>query len=180
LSGEDESDVIFYSGFSLKEDEAFFSDYLLDKEYVVAGFSYGAVQAFEFALKSDTRIDKLQLFSPAFFQTKNERYFKMQLGAYSADEDAYLRLFIDNCFSPTLNDGSAVIKAGRYESLKALLYYVWDEKKIKTLLDRGIEIEVYLGSKDKIIDSEKAFDFFTPFARTHLIKDAGHFLKSKG
>ena len=171
--------MIFYSGFSLKEDEKFFSDYLIDKEYVVAGFSYGAIQAFESALKSDKRVDKLQLFSPAFFQTKNERYFKMQLGAYSADKDAYLRLFIDNCFSPALNDGSAVIREDRYESLKALLYYVWDEKKIQTLIGRGVEIEVYLGGKDKIIDAQKAFDFFTPFARTHLIKDAGHLLRAK-
>lgn len=171
--------MIFYSGFSLKEDDTFFKEYLLDQEYVVAGFSYGAIQAFEFALKTDKRIDRLQLFSPAFFQTKNERYFKMQLGAYSADKDAYLRLFIDNCFSPALNDGSAQIKPDRYESLKALLYYVWEEEKIKTLIDRGVEIEVYLGGKDKIIDAQKAFDFFTPFARTHLIKDAGHFLKTK-
>ena len=58
--------MIFYSGFSLKDDEQFFSDYLLDQEYVVAGFSYGAIQAFEFALKTDKRIDTLQLFSPAF------------------------------------------------------------------------------------------------------------------
>ena len=103
----------------------------------------------------------------------------MQLGAYSADEDAYLRFFIDNCFSPALNAGSAVMAPGRYESLKALLYYVWDEKKLQILLDRGVEIEVYLGGKDKIIDAQKAFDFFTPFARVHLIKDAGHFLKIK-
>jgi len=171
--------VIFYSGFSLKEDEKFFSDYLIDKDYVVSGFSYGAIKAFEFALKSDKRIDTLQLFSPAFFQTKNERYYKMQLGTYSADPDAYLRLFIDNCFSPAINDGSAVLTEDRYESLKALLYYVWDEKKIQTLIDKGIEIEVYLGGKDKIIDAQRAFEFFTPFARTHLIKDAGHFLKTK-
>ena len=171
--------MIFYSGFSLKEDDVFFRDYLLDEAYVIAGFSYGAVQAFEFALKSNKRIDKLQLFSPAFFQTKEERFYKMQLGAYSADQDAYLRLFIDNCFSPAINDDSAEIEAGCYESLKALLYYVWDEKKLQKLLDKGVEIEVYLGGKDKIMDAHKEFDFFTPFARTHLIKDAGHLLKIK-
>jgi pimeloyl-ACP methyl ester carboxylesterase len=171
--------VIYYSGFSLKEDENFFLDYIDDGEYTVSGFSYGAIQAFEFAVKSSKRVDKLQLFSPAFFQTKPERYIKLQLGAYSADKDAYLRLFIDNCFSPALNDGSAKVEAGRYESLKALLTYVWEADKIQKLLDRGVEIEVYLGGKDKIIDAQKAFEFFTPFATTYLIKEAGHFLKTK-
>lgn len=170
--------MVYYSGFSLKEDDDFFSDYLDEGQYCVAGFSYGAVQAFEFVLKTDRRVDKLQLFSPAFFQSKPERYIKLQLGAFSSDPEAYLRLFVDNCFSPVVNDGSAKVEMGRYESLKALLTYIWQEEKIKTILNKGVEIEVYLGGKDKIIDSAKAFDFFTPFARTYFIKDAGHFLKS--
>ncbi len=171
--------MIFYSGFSLKEDENFFLEYIDESEYVVSGFSYGAIRAFESTLKSSKRIDKLQVFSPAFFQDKPERYKKLQLGAFSSDADAYLRLFIDNCFSPALNNGSAKVEAGSFEALKALLYYEWEPSKIQTVLDRGIEIEVYLGGKDKIIDAQKAFDFFTPFARVHLIKEAGHFLKTK-
>ena len=170
--------MVFYSGFSLKDDDIFFKDYILDQDYVLSGFSYGAIQAFEFALNTTKRIDKIQLFSPAFFQTKSERFYQLQLGAYASDPDSYLRLFIDNCFSPAINDGTAHLQAGKYETLKSLLYYVWDEKKLQKLRDKGVEIEVYLGGKDKLMDAQKAFDFFTPFAMTHLIKDAGHLLKT--
>ena len=171
--------MVYYSGFSLQGDEHFFLEHIDSSDYVISGFSYGAIQAFEYALKSQKRIDKLQLFSPAFFQTKPERYKQLQLGAYASDPKAYLRLFVDNCFSPAINDGSAQLEEGRYESLKALLYYVWEENKIQVLSKKGIDIEVYLGGKDKIIDSAKAFDFFTPYARVHLIKEAGHFLRVK-
>jgi pimeloyl-ACP methyl ester carboxylesterase len=169
--------MVYYSGFSLQEDDAFFDEYLDDSNYVVAGFSYGAVRAFEFALKTDKRIDKVQLFSPAFFQTKSDRFIAMQLGAFSSDPESYLRLFIDNCFSPAINDDSVVIKKGKYEELKALLNYVWKKEKVEALFKKGVEIEVYLGVKDKIIDSRSAFEFFSKLVPTHLIKDAGHLLK---
>nr|WP_275856258.1 hypothetical protein [Sulfurimonas sp. MAG313] len=63
----------FYSGFSLSNDEILFKDYLKYSDYTVAGFSYGAIKAFEMALTSKTRIDTLQLFSPAFFQEKKRK-----------------------------------------------------------------------------------------------------------
>lgn len=171
--------MIYYSGFCLKEDDGFFENFIDDSTYTVCGFSYGAIRAFEYALKSDQRVDKLQLFSPAFFQTKGERYYKMQLGAFSSDPKSYLRLFLDNCFSPALNDDSAVVDMGSYEELKALLYYVWEKDKIKKLLSKGVEIEVYLGGKDKIIDASKAFEFFSELVHTEFLKDAGHLLKVK-
>jgi hypothetical protein len=68
---------------------------------------------------------------------------------------------------------------GTKEALESLLTYIWDTKKIQDLLDRGITIEVFLGSEDKIIDAKAAFDFFASFTTTYLVKDAGHLLLSK-
>ena len=47
------------------------------------------------------------------------------------------------------------------------------------LKNRGIKIEVFLGSEDKIINSKDAFDFFSKYATTYLIKKAGHLLDVK-
>ncbi len=171
--------MIFYSGFALKDDDRFFESYLDESDYCVAGFSYGAIKAFEYVQDSYKRVDKLQLFSPAFFQGKKERYIAMQLGAFSSDEKAYLRTFVDNCFYPAPNDNSATLDSADYHDLKRLLTYIWDEKALAKLKERGIKLEVYLGADDKIIDAQKAFDFFTPYAEVTLIKDAGHFLIRK-
>jgi len=46
----------YFNGFSLKDEEIFFSEQLIDTKYVVAGFSYGAQCAFEYALNSTERI----------------------------------------------------------------------------------------------------------------------------
>jgi hypothetical protein len=35
---------------------------------------------------------------------------------------------------------------------------------------------VFLGEKDRIIDAQAAFAFFSPLATTYLIKRAGHLL----
>jgi hypothetical protein len=66
---------------------------------------------------------------------------------------------------------------GKKEELEALLTYVWDEKKIQEILDRGTTIEVFLGEDDKIIDAQAAFDFFAPLTTTYFIKSVGHLLR---
>ena len=60
----------YFNGFSLQNEEELFSEYLLQSELCVAGFSYGAQKAFEYVYKSKERIDRLILLSPAFFQTQ--------------------------------------------------------------------------------------------------------------
>lgn len=171
--------MIFYSGFALKHDDLLFEEHLKDNQYTVAGFSLGAIKAFEYALNAKQRIETLQLFSPAFFQTKKERFKAMQLGAFSSDEKMYLRTFVDNCFFPAPNDGSIEMDQANYHDLKYLLEYEWDAAKIKELEKKGIAVEVYLGGQDKIIDAKAAFDFFSPLSVTFLYKEAGHFLKTK-
>jgi len=170
----------FYSGFSLKNDKHFFDEYIKDSEYSVCGFSYGAIKAYEYVqkeLKVGHRVDTLQLFSPAFFQTKTEQFKSMQLRAYRKNQDVYLRQFINSCFSPhdvkkvELNDDTTI------DELDELLNYEWDLVGLKELQNQGIKIEVYLGGEDKIVDAEVAKKFFIEVATTTYIKDANHFLQ---
>ncbi len=167
----------FYSGFSLGGDEALFAEYLSKSEYAVAGFSYGAIKAFEHALASKTRIDTLQLFSPAFFQSKPEKFKRLQMMGFNKDPKAYLSAFYRSCFSPAKVDEQVKLVPGRADELEELLYYEWSKNDLRTLCDKGIKIEVYLGSEDKIIDAKTAKEFFLPYATTYMINHAGHTLQ---
>ena len=51
--------MVYYSGFSLKDDSSFFEKYLKQSDYSVAGFSYGAIKAFEYVLTCKERVDIL-------------------------------------------------------------------------------------------------------------------------
>lgn len=167
----------FYSGFSLSNDEQIFEAFLKPSDYCIAGFSFGAIKAFEEALRSKSRIDTLQLFSPAFFQNKSEKFKRTQNMYFAKDREAYLKNFLSSCFSPAPIDEGVEIEQGSAQDLERLLSFVWKADELKALQDRGIEIEVYLGSKDKIIDSQAVKEFFLPYATTYMINDAGHTLQ---
>jgi hypothetical protein len=169
----------FYSGFSLSNDEQLFRPYLKSSQYCVAGFSYGAIKAFKQVLESKVRVDTLQLFSPAFFQSRSDKFRRMQKMYYAKDKEAYLKSFFDSCFSPAQADGTVKLKEGSAEELEELLSYEWKVSELKVLHDRGIEIEIYLGSEDKIIEPQKAKDFFLPYATTYMINHAGHTLQTR-
>jgi len=169
----------FYSGFSLSNDKQLFEPYLKESKYTIAGFSYGAIKAFKEALNCKTRIDTLQLFSPAFFQDKDEKFKRMQMMFFVKDKQAYMANFLSACFSPLLMTEDVDITEGSETELKELLTYEWKAQELRTLQERGIEIEVYLGSEDKIIDASKAKEFFLPYATTYMINHAGHTLKTK-
>jgi pimeloyl-ACP methyl ester carboxylesterase len=166
----------YFNGFSLQNEEKIFDEYLTKGDYTVAGFSYGAQQAFEYAYASKERIERLILLSPAFFQTQKSSFIRTQLRYFEAGQEAYVKQFLSNVEYPSNIDLSEYLNVGTKEELEALLTYVWDEKKIQEVLDRGTSIEVFLGFNDKIIDAKKAFDFFTPLTTTYLIKDVGHIL----
>lgn len=169
----------FYSGFSLSNDEQLFEPYLKKSEYCVAGFSYGAIKAFKDVLDSKVRVDTLQLFSPAFFQDKDEKFKRMQMMYIRKDKQAYLDNFLHSCFAPANVDNRVLLKEGGDEELDELLHYKWKVEELKALYDRGVEIEVYIGSEDKIIDTEKAKEFFLPYATTYMINHVGHTLQNK-
>ena len=167
----------FYSGFSLESEEELFSQYIINSDFVVSGFSYGAQKAFEYVLNSKRRIDKIQLFSPAFFQNRDIKYKKMQCMFFKKDFKNYCDNFLLNCTFPSKINMSKYFKKGTSKELEALLYYVWDENKLLELVNNNINIEVYLGAKDKIIDCFEAREFFKKYATVYTIKNVGHILQ---
>ena len=166
----------YFSGFCYKNESEIFSEYLESNDFTVCGFSYGAIKAFEEVLYSDLRADKLQLFSPAFFQNFDEKFKRKQIMYFKKDANAYVQTFLDNVIYPSNKDISKYFKLETIEELEELLTYVWDEEKLQKLVDRGTIVEVYLGADDKIIDSLKVKEFFQKFATIYYIKEKGHLL----
>ncbi len=166
----------FYSGFSLRDEVTFFNAFLSDTEYTVAGFSHGAIKALEDVLASSERVDTLQLFSPAFFQTRPEKFKRLQSMAYKKSKEGYLKRFISSCFQPYPVAGDLTFTETTAEELRELLYYIWEPKLLESVISRGTVIEVYLGAQDHIIDADAAREFFRPFATVYFIKQANHFL----
>ena len=169
----------FFSGFSLKDEEYLFSDYINKSQYSISGFSYGAIKAFEQTkelLASGKRVDTLQLFSPAFFQTKSSKFKRLQMLAYSKNEQEYMNQFIDACFYP-YDKKIVEYKETIPEELNELLNYEWNLEELQKLVQRGIKLEVYLGGKDKIVDAQSAKEFFLQVASLTYVKDANHFLQ---
>ena len=166
----------YFSGFCFFEESELFQGYIIQNDFTVSGFSFGAIKAFEEVLTSNNRVDKLQLFSPAFFQTQNEKFKRTQIMYFKKDENAYCQTFLSNVLSPLDLDISKYFKLGSIEELQELLYYEWREEKLQNLIDKGVKIEVYLGGNDKIIDASKAQEFFKEFATVYYIKEKGHLL----
>ena len=169
----------FFSGFSLKNEEYFFDSFIKKDDFTLCGFSYGAIKAFEATLQmreEGKRIDTLQLFSPAFFQSKGSKFHRLQLMAYRKNKKAYIEQFLDACFAPIERQ-----KVDHYETdiseLKELLKYEWSLAKLYELKNSGVAIEVYLGAKDNIVDASAAQDFFKEIATVTYIQKANHFLQ---
>jgi len=169
--------MVYFNGFSLHDEEELFKEYVVESDLCVAGFSYGAQQAFEYVYHSKERIDRLILLSPAFFQTQKTSFTRTQVRYFEAGKEAYVKQFLENVTSPASLDLSEYLKVGTKEELESLLTYIWDENKIQDVLNRGTMIEVFLGKEDKILDSQEAFDFFAPLTTVYFIKSVGHLLK---
>ncbi len=168
----------FYSGFLLRGEAAFFEPYLKTGATNVAGFSYGAVKAFEYVSAARERVDTLQLFSPAFFLGRDTRFKRMQLRGFSRDPDAYRRAFLQSCFSPYPVQAVAPSDDGA-DDLEKLLDFPWPVEALESIKERGVAIEVYVGEKDAVIDPVAALHHFKPFATTYFIKGANHFLQGE-
>ena len=166
----------YFNGFSLKGEERLFDAYLLDSDFCVTGFSYGAQQALEYTYHSTKRIDRLILLSPAFFQTQKASFVRAQLRYFKTDKDAYVSQFLKNISYPSTYDLHAYVEVGSVEALESLLSYRWEAEKIETILARGTVIEVFMGAKDKIVDTEEARKFFTQ-TTNYVLKDTGHLLR---
>jgi pimeloyl-ACP methyl ester carboxylesterase len=166
----------YFNGFSLYNEEEHFKEYLRESDLCVAGFSYGAQEAFEYVYHSKKRIDRLILLSPAFFQTKKPSFARTQLRYFEEGQEAYVTKFLENTSYPSDINLGKYLHVGTKNELEALLTYEWDRSRIQEVLNRGTDIEIFLGEKDKIIDSQEVFDFFAPLVTTYYIKDVGHLL----
>lgn len=169
--------VKYFNGFSLRGEEALFSEYLIDSDLCIAGFSYGAQKAFDHVYSTAQRVERLILLSPAFFQTQKESFVRTQLHYFEAGNEAYVETFLKNAASPSSLDLSAYLKTGTKEELEALLQYKWDPRKIHDVVSRGTTVEVFLGQEDKIIALEDAYDFFAEHCTVYLMKETGHILQ---
>jgi hypothetical protein len=170
----------FFSGFSLKNEEYLFSEYIDKSAYTVCGFSYGAIKALNATvemIENSQRVDRLQLFSPVFFQTKEQKFKRLQLMSYKKSKLLYMKQFIKGCFSPYEEKIVESIETDILE-LQELLEYEYSLDKLKMIEESGVKIEVYLGAKDMIIDVESAREFFLQVATVTYIKEANHFLQT--
>ena len=166
---------MYFSGFSLKAEDELFDNYIIRNDFTVSGFSYGAQKALEYSLNTNNRIDILQLFSPSYFNDKDIKYKRMQLIYFRKNPKIYCDNFLENC-GMKKEDKNKYFSMGTIEQLDDLLYYNWDEEKLQYIVRKGINIEVYLGEKDKIINSNKAKKFFRKFAEVYYIKNKEHVL----
>lgn len=166
----------FYSGFCLKNEETIFDNYLIKDDYTFSGFSHGAIKAFKEALSSEKRVDLLQLFSPAFFQTQDKKFLRMQVMFFKKNKNDYCNKFLKNITFPSSLNMQKYFLDGTYEELDELLNFVWKEEDLEALVKKGTKIEIYLGDKDKIIDSFKACEFFKNYGTVYFIKNVGHIL----
>jgi len=171
----------FYSGFSLEGESGFFQHLIDSSDYTVCGFSYGAIKALKYtktALSNGIRVDRVQLFSPAFFQNRSEGFKKLQIRSFCKNEQKYMDNFIKACFLPygicPLN-----ITGGNLEELEELLYYEWSLKELHSVCEKGVKIEVYVGSEDNIVDAKASQEFFRNISTVTYIKGANHFLQRR-
>jgi len=133
---------LYFSGFSLENESNIFASFLQKSEVIASGFSYGAIKLIESILNDieknehlHKRIDKIQLFSPAFFNDKDKKYKRMQLMFFQKDSATYCDNFLKNCgFS--LEEKEKYFQMGTYEELEELLHYNWSEEKMYLLLKK--------------------------------------------
>ncbi len=170
--------MIYFSGFGFKNESELFDKYILKSDFTVAGFSYGAIKAFEEVKKRKKRVDTLQLFSPTFFQNRDEKFRRVQLLSYKKDKKRHLDNFYKAAIYPLDIEIEKYKKEPAFEELDELLYYKWEEEDLKKLVQKGVKIEVFLGKLDKIIETKKVYDFFINFATIYWFNNSGHIIRS--
>lgn len=167
-----------FSGFCFDREEELFSRFSKKCFYDISGFSYGAQKACEEVLKrvnSGQRVQKLLLYSPAFFEDKTQTYKNLQISHFKKNKQIYIQNFLEKIGAD--DEIKKYFKEGDIEDLQALFSYRWDEKKLAFIQEKGVLIEVYLGGCDKIINVEATKDFFSSTSLVYFIKGANHCLR---
>ncbi len=170
--------MVYFNGFALKNEEIFFDFWLKDQSYFsIAGFSYGAIKAFKYALESNKRVDRLIFLSPAFFQDLPKDFKLKEIENFKRSKEVYLKRFLRNVAYPLNINLKDYFREPSINELEELLFFRWEKEKLKELKDRGIIIEVIVGEKDKIVSSKRVIEFFEDIAKIYIIKEGGHLLK---
>ena len=100
----------YFSGFCFSQERELFEEYLIKNDFTLCGFSFGAIKAFEEALSTNQRVDKIQLFSPAFFQNYDDKFKKKQPMYFKKDANLYSQSFLENVIFPKQIDISKYFK----------------------------------------------------------------------
>ncbi|MDR0747232.1 MAG: pimelyl-ACP methyl ester esterase BioV [Helicobacteraceae bacterium] len=166
--------MIFFSGFGFANESALFDEWIDKIEFEAAGFSLGAIGAFERALLHGERVERLTLLSPAFFQDRDDRFRRVQTLGFIKDSASYMRNFYALCgeCDPKFYD-----RDPKRKDLEFLLNYVWQKERVAAI--KNAEIRVVLGGEDRVIDADKARDFFIDCGNVEVmwIKKANHLLR---
>lgn len=166
---------MFYSGFCLCGEEEIFHEYLPAFGSHVSGFSYGAIEALKYALKEQS-VKNLILLSPAYYAHKEDAFKEAQLTAFANDKELYrLKLLKKSGFEE--RERELYAKEGAYEELSELLYFDWSAAGLETIADRGVNIEVFIGSADRVVEPEASAEFFGRFAKVYTLDNKNHILR---
>lgn len=154
--------------------------------YDISGFGFGTQKAYDEAflkIARGERVNKLILFSPAFFGEIgqiNQSDRDLQINAFKKNKRTYesnlLRLMEGENMREKFIPKKIIFEI-QLPDLCSMLNYIWDVKKLETLSYMGVTTEVYLGGKDKTINVFKVSEFFAPYSVIYLFKQANHFLK---
>ncbi|WP_163555285.1 pimelyl-ACP methyl ester esterase BioV [Helicobacter suis] len=175
----------YFSGFCFRGEKWLF-DWILKpyRLYNIAGFSYGAINALEFAykqVKQGLRVQKLFLISPCMLAFKSKAFKRLQILSYQKDPALYVRSFLQNIGWNSLLDLNPNLARfthlGSLEDLKILLEYTYSAEKLAFLCNEGISISVFLGLKDNLLDVKEALHCFKPYASVWQLKGANHLLQ---
>lgn len=165
----------FFSGFCLSGEESLFEAFLPMEGNFVAGFSYGCIAATRYALAHED-VKRLILLSPAYYTHKDDEFKRMQLEAFIGDKDLYaLKLLKKSGLAA--DEGTRYAKLGTATELEELLRFDWSKAGLETLVDRGVAIEVFIGTADRVVEPLASKEFFEKFAKVYMLENKNHVLR---
>ena len=167
---------MFFSGFCLSGEEGLFSEYFDSSSDAVCGFSYGAQKAFSYSQKNPD-IKRLILLSPAFYMQKTDEFREAQIGVFADNPELYrLKLLKKSGFAA--DEMTAYQADGTADALRELLYFRWDNEELNKLAMQGVQIEVYIGSKDGVVEPKPSYEFFKNCGlKTVWLENKNHILR---
>jgi hypothetical protein len=172
-----EMESLFFSGFCLKGEESLFSQFWSPEPFHWGGFSFGAQRVWEKLRNSSSSPfslpRKVTLLSPAYFGSPSQKWIGINLTGFGRNKEKYIRNFLQK---GGLSDWKYLDLSCTLSQLERGLKFNWLPPPRE--IDK-IELHIYLGEKDPIIDVEGAYNFFKKYGIVYLIKGANHFLRKE-